>query len=128
MINLQSSFGLGLVSLMSFQAAAQKTEPAKTSLPNIVLIFMDDMGYGDVGCFGATQYNTPNIDRLAATGMRFTNFYVAQAVSSASRAGLMTGCYSNRVGLSGPLEPNSSIGINPDEELIPELLSPKGYR
>ena len=128
MINLQSSFGLGLASLMSFQAAAQKTEPAKISLPNIVLIFIDDMGYGDVGCFGATQYNTPNIDRLASTGMRFTNFYVAQAVSSASRAGLLTGCYSNRVGFSGALGPNSSIGINAAEELIPELLSSVGYR
>ena len=101
MINLQSSFGLGLLSLISFQAASPKPEPAKTKLPNIVLIFIDDMGYGDVGCFGATQYNTPNIDRLASTGMRFTNFYAAQAVCSASRAGLMTGCYSNRVA-SGP--------------------------
>lgn len=128
MINLQSSFGLGLASLMSFQAAAQKPGPSHTKLPNIVLIFIDDMGYGDVGCFGATQYNTPNIDKLASTGMRFTNFYVAQAVSSASRAGLMTGCYSNRVGISGALGPNSSIGINADEELIPELLSPRGYR
>ena len=128
MINLQSSFGLGLLSLISFQAAAQKPIHAQTKLPNIVLIFIDDMGYGDVGCFGATQYNTPNIDRLASTGMRFTNFYVAQAVSSASRAGLMTGCYSNRVGISGALMPNSSIGINADEELIPELLSPRGYK
>jgi arylsulfatase len=128
MVNLQSYFELGLASLMSFQAAAQKSEPAKTKLPNIVLILMDDMGYGDLGCFGATQYNTPNIDRLASMGMRFTNFYVAQAVSSASRAGLMTGCYSNRVGISSALGPGDSIGINADEELIPELLSPRGYK
>jgi arylsulfatase A-like enzyme len=94
----------------------------------VVLIFIDDMGYGDVACFGATQYNTPNIDRLASNGMRFTNFYVAQAVSSASRAGLLTGCYSNRVGISGALMPYDSIGINADEQLIPELLSPVGYR
>ena len=96
MIDLKPTIGLGLASLISLQAASQKPEPSKTKLPNIVLIFIDDMGYGDVGCFGATQYNTPNIDRLASTGMRFTNFYVAQAVSSASRAGLLTGCYSNR--------------------------------
>jgi len=128
MINLQSSFGLGLASLISFQAASQKSEPTKTKLPNIVLIFIDDMGYGDVGCFGATQYNTPNIDKLSITGMRFTNFYVAQAVSSASRAGLLSGCYSNRVGISGALMPWDSIGINAEEELIPELLSPRGYR
>ena len=70
MINLQFSFGLGLVSLMSFQAAAQKPEPVKTNLANIVLIFIDDMGYDDVGCFGATQYNKPNIDSLASTGFR----------------------------------------------------------
>lgn len=128
MLNLLFSFGVSLMSLVSFQAASSKAETAKAKLPNIVLIFMDDMGYGDVGCFGATQYNTPNIDRLAAEGIRFTNFYVSQAVCSASRAGLLTGCYSNRVGLSGPLEPNSSIGINPDEELIPELLSSGGYK
>jgi len=128
MINLQSTFGLGIASLMSFQATAQKKEPPKTELPNIVLIFIDDMGYGDLGCFGATQYRTSNIDKLASTGMRFTNFYVAQAVSSASRAGLLTGCYSNRVGITGALFPYDSIGINAEEELIPELLSPQGYK
>lgn len=126
-MNLQSTLGLGLASLVSIQGFSQKAAPVKTQLPNIVLIFIDDMGYGDVGCFGATQYNTPNIDNLASTGMRFTNFYVAQAVSSASRAGLMTGCYSNRVGITGALMPYDSIGINADEQLIPELLAPKGY-
>lgn len=128
MIKIKSAIGLGVASMISFQAASQKPEIAKTRLPNIVLIFIDDMGYGDVGCFGATQYCTPNIDRLASTGMRFTNFYVAQAVSSASRAGLLTGCYSNRVGITGALMPYDSIGIHADEELIPELLSPMGYR
>jgi len=128
MINFQSALSFGAASLLSIHSFANKPEPAKVKMPNIVLIFIDDMGYGDVGCFGATQYNTPNIDRLASTGMRFTNFYVAQAVSSASRAGLLTGCYSNRVGISGALGPNDSIGINADEELIPELLSPRGYK
>ena len=61
--------------------------------PNIVLIHLDDMGYGDLTATGATGYRTPNIDRLCAEGMRFTNYYSAQAVSSASRAGLLTGCY-----------------------------------
>ena len=128
MKTLKSAIGLGMASLVSFQACTQKTTETKTTLPNIVLIFIDDMGYGDIGCFGATQYNTPNIDRLASSGMRFTNFYVAQAVSSASRAGLMTGCYSNRVGISGALGPNATIGINAEEELIPELLATKGYK
>jgi arylsulfatase len=86
------------------------------------------MGYGDLSCYGATGYNTPNIDRLATSGMRFTNFYTAQAVCSASRAALLTGCYSNRVGISGALMPYDSIGINPEEELIPELLKSQGYR
>jgi arylsulfatase A-like enzyme len=128
MINLKSAIGLGAVSLVTMQATAQKTGTFKQSTPNIVLILIDDMGYGDLSCFGATQYNTPNIDKLAVTGMRFTNFYVAQAVSSASRAGLMTGCYSNRVGISGALMPYDSIGINSEEELIPELLGRRGYR
>ena len=127
MIDIKPALGIGMASLMSFQAYANKPVDNRAKLPNIVLIFIDDMGYGDVGCFGATQYNTPNIDRLASTGMRFTNFYVAQAVCSASRAGLLTGCYSNRVGISGALMPYDSIGINADEELIPELLSPRGY-
>ncbi len=128
MVNFQSTLSLGIVSLLSFQGSAQKPQAVKTELPNIVLIFIDDMGYGDPGCFGATQYYTPNIDKLAATGIRFTNFYVAQAVCSASRAGLMTGCYSNRVGITGALMPYDSTGINAEEELIPELLSTKGYR
>src|SRR5690606_10747028 len=121
MIKLKSAFSLGLASIVSLPGIAQNSgyKPLK---PNSILIFVDDMGYGDLSCFGATQYTTPNIDNLAVKGMRFTNFYVAQAVSSASRAGLMTGCYSNRVGITGALGPADSIGINADEELIPELL------
>lgn len=115
---------LGLFTL----AGSQTAEAKRNENPNIIIIFIDDFGYGDLSCFGATQYITPNIDRLACTGMRFTNFYVAQAVSSASRAGLLTGCYSNRIGITGALMPYDSIGINPDEELIPELLGRRGYR
>jgi len=95
---------------------------------NIVLIFMDDMGYGDLGCYGATGYKTPNLDRMAAQGVRFTNFVSAQAVCSASRAGIMTGCYPNRVGISGALMPDSKIGLNPDEETIPEILKKQHYK
>jgi arylsulfatase A-like enzyme len=128
MIHIKSAFGISMTSMMCLNAASQKADPLEQGRPNIVLIFIDDMGYGDLGCFGAIQYNTPNIDRLASTGMRFTNFYVAQAVCSASRAGLLTGCYSNRVGITGALMPYDSIGINAEEELIPELLTPRGYR
>jgi len=95
--------------------------------PNFVLIFIDDMGYGDASCFGATGYSTPNIDKLAAAGMRFTNFYSAQPVCSASRAALLTGCYPNRIGISGALFPNASVGINPAETTIAEMLKQKGY-
>jgi len=96
-------------------------------LPNVVIIFIDDMGYGDIGSFGATEYATPHLDRLASEGMRFTNFYAAQAVCSASRAALLTGCYPNRIGISGALGPNARMGINEDEETIAELLKSKGY-
>ena len=69
--------------------------------PNIVFLFCDDLGYGDVGCFGAEGWTTPNLDRLAQEGRRFTSFYVTQPVCSASRTGLLTGCYSNRIGIHG---------------------------
>ncbi len=95
--------------------------------PNVVIIFTDDLGYADVGPFGAEGYKTPNLDRMAREGVRFTDFYVSQAVCSASRAALLTGCYSNRVGILGALGPGSKIGINADEVLIPELLKPRGY-
>ena len=95
---------------------------------NIVLIFMDDMGYGDLGCYGATGYTTPNLDKMASQGVRFTNFVSAQAVCSASRAGIMTGCYPNRVGISGALMPDSKIGLNPEEETIAEVLKKQNYK
>jgi arylsulfatase len=95
--------------------------------PNVVIIFLDDMGYGDLSVTGATGYKTPNLDRLCAEGMRFTNFYSAQAVSSASRAGLLTGCYPNRIGFSGALGPAATVGIADSEETIAQVLKKKGY-
>ena len=94
---------------------------------NYVVIFLDDMGYGDLTVTGATGYQTPNIDRLCKEGMRFTNFYTAQAVSSASRAGLLTGCYPNRIGFSGALGPSAQVGIAQSEETIAEVLKKKNY-
>src|SRR5690348_10966288 len=99
---------------------------AGVSQPNIVLIFADDLGYGDVGCYGS-QNRTPNLDRMAAEGVRFTDFYVAQAVCSASRAALLTGCYPNRVGILGALTPRSRIGLNSNEVTIAKLLKGRGY-
>lgn len=95
--------------------------------PNIVLIFMDDMGYGDLGNYGATGYDTPNLDKLAAQGMRFTNFYSVQPICSVSRAGILTGCYPNRLNLVGVFVPHSRSGLNTEEETIASLLKKNGY-
>lgn len=88
---------------------------------------MDDMGYGDIGRTGANQYETPNLNILANQGMQFTWWYCPQAVSSASRAGLLTGCYPNRIGFSGALMPWAEVGINSEETTIAEMLKTKGY-
>lgn len=95
--------------------------------PNIVLILADDLGYSDLGCFGSHTIRTPNLDTMAAGGTRFTSFYVPQAVCSASRAGLMTGSYPNRVSMQGALNHTSKEGIHPDEKLLPEMLKEQGY-
>ena len=95
--------------------------------PNIVLFFIDDMGYGDLGCTGAEGYETSVLDRMAEEGIRFTQFYVTQAVCSASRASLLTGCYSERVSIQGALGPYANHGIHPDEETIADLLKKRGY-
>jgi len=95
--------------------------------PNIVVVLTDDLGYGDVGCFGAQGFETPHLDRMAAEGTRFTNFHVAQAVCSASRASLLTGCYPNRIGIRGALGPNAKTGLDAGEQTIAEVLKTKGY-
>ena len=103
------------------------SEIHKNENPNIVIIFMDDLGYGDISNFGAINYKTPNIDKMVNEGMLFTNFYSAQAVCSASRAGLLTGTYPNRIGISGALMPYSNHGLHDDEITIAEMLKDKGY-
>ncbi|MFP6649821.1 MAG: sulfatase-like hydrolase/transferase, partial [Pirellulaceae bacterium] len=100
---------------------------AEEPLPNIVIIFTDDQGFADLGCFGATDFSTPRIDRMASEGMRFTSFYVAQSVCGASRAGLLTGCYPNRLGMLGAPSHRSTHGISDSEVIIPQMLKEKGY-
>lgn len=95
--------------------------------PNIVIIYADDLGYADLECFGSPSADTPHLDRMAGQGRKFTNFYVAQAVCSASRAALLTGCYPNRIGIQGALGPAATHGINSDEVTIAELLKGRGY-
>lgn len=101
--------------------------PVLGASPNIVLIFADDLAYADIGPFGAKRYKTPHLDRLAREGRRFTSFYVAQPVCSASRAALLTGCYPNRLGIQGALGPNSPVGLHSNEVTLAELVKQKNY-
>src|SRR5690349_23105433 len=99
--------------------------------PNFIIVYADDLGYADIGSFssktGAARPRTPNLDRMAAEGIRLTNFYVAQAVCSASRAALLTGSYSNRVGITGALNHQATHGINANEVTLAEVLKQRGY-
>src|SRR5215813_6682708 len=106
---------------------ATRTQQPVRRAPNIVIIFADDLGYADIGSFGATGYATPNLDRMAREGARLTDFYVAQAVCSASRAALLTGCYSNRVGIQGALDHRADYGISDSEMTIAQILKARGY-
>ena len=101
-------------------------KPGQARMPNVVLIYCDDLGYGDIGVNGS-RIPTPNIDRLARQGMRFTDFYVGQAVCSASRAALLTGCYPGRIGIQGALGPGSKVGIADGEVTLAEILKSRGY-
>ena len=107
--------------------AASSLASAAERLPNVIIVFTDDQGYGDLGVFGAKGYTTPNIDRLAQEGTKFTNFHVAHPVCSASRAALLTGCYSNRVGIHGALGPKATHGINDTETTLAEMMKSRGY-
>ncbi len=120
------------VLLASSPASADR--PAADALrPNFIIFFCDNLGYGDIGCFGSIVHRTPNVDRLAAEGMRLTSFYVASGVCTPSRAALITGCYPRRVGLhrtdpdGAVLRPVSPNGLHPDEVTIAEVLKGAGY-
>jgi arylsulfatase A len=116
-------FSLVLLSLMVLPAVG-----ADEPKPNFVIIFADDQGYGDLGCFGSEKIETPNIDRMAAEGRRFTNFMVASPVCTPSRAALLTGCYPKRVGMhQHVLFPASKKGLNPSEHTIADHLKAQGY-
>ncbi len=119
----------GLVSLgMTGPQDLFSTEKDKTSLPNIIIIFTDDQGYGDLASYGNAEMNTPNTDRMAAEGMRFTDFYVAAGVCTPSRAALLTGCYPKRISLAyRVIFPYSTTGLNPKEITIADMLREQGY-
>jgi arylsulfatase A len=123
-----SSFAsIALLMQISLSAVFVPTASAADAPPNVVIVFADDLGYGDIGCYGAEGYQTPHLDRMASEGVRFTDFYVAQAVCSASRTALLTGCYPNRVGIMGALGPKSNNGIHDGESTIAEVLKTRGY-
>jgi len=116
---------LCLLLLFSLSAFAAK--------PNVIIVFVDNFGSGDLGCYGSKIHRTPNVDRLAAEGTKFTSFYVASGVCTPSRAALMTGCYPRRVGMhvsdtgGAVLQPLARKGLNPAEVTIAEVLKRAGY-
>ena len=112
------------VVVLTAGSAATAAEPARK--PNVVIIFVDDLGYADIGPFGATKQKTPNLDRMAAEGMKLTSFYAAP-VCSVSRAQVMTGCYGARVSVPGVYFPAGPQGLNPKEFTIAERLKEHGY-
>ncbi len=116
-------------SLILIVATIDAGRPARAAdrPPNVVLILADDLGYSDVGVYGAKGFTTPHLDRLAREGIRFTDFHVAQAVCSASRAALLTGCYPNRIGIEGAMEPWFKIGLHERELTLPKMMKQKGY-
>ena len=118
-----------LTLIITFAPVATSAEGNKGSIqaPNIIIIMTDDQGYADVGKFGAKGFSTPHLDRMADEGLRFTNWYVPQAVCGASRAGLLTGCYPNRINMLGAPGPSSRGGIADGEILISEMLKDRGY-
>ena len=108
--------------LLATSASLQADE-----LPNIIIFYADDQGYQDLSCFGSPTIKTPNIDRIATEGCRFTDFYSAYCVCSASRAALLTGCYQPRISMPGVLGPKSKVALHPDEVTIADLLKTRGY-
>lgn len=117
-------FLIWLLSLIS----CDRYKTKNNDRPNIIIILTDDQGYQDLGCFGSPDIKTPNLDKMAQNGIRLTNFYAAQAVCSASRAGLLTGCYPNRIGVHGAFMPNSNQGLSLSETTIADMLKANGYK
>ncbi|RMG72104.1 MAG: arylsulfatase, partial [Bacteroidetes bacterium] len=108
--------------LLACQPPSPPTRP-----PNIIFIYADDLGYGDLSCYGAETIHTPHLDQMAADGIRFTDFYSTSPICSPSRTGLLTGRYQVRAGVTRVFFPNSLQGLDTAEVLIPELLKQAGY-
>ena len=127
------------ITILTLSAIANATESVcaeakkEVQRPNFIIIYCDNLGYGDIGCFGSKKHRTPHIDRMAREGMKLTSFYSTSGVCTPSRASLMTGCYPRRVGLhlTQPdgivLRPVSPNGLHPNEVTIAEVLKSRGY-
>lgn len=125
-LNMKLNLLLAIITLAFFCSCKQKTKIEK---PNIIIFFTDDQGYADVGCFGAEGFKTPNLDNLANSGIRFTNFYVPATVCTPSRAGLLTGRYPKRAGLhEAVIFPFSEHGLSPEEYTMAEMFQSTGYK
>ena len=126
------TMGIGAASLAAAGATDAGERPAERP-PNFIVIFCDNLGYGDVGCFGSTKHRTPHLDRMAREGMRLTDFYATSGVCTPSRASLMTGCYPRRVNMhvneqgKQVLFPVARKGLHPDEVTVAEVLEARGY-
>lgn len=116
---------LAIVCLVPLIASAAKA--ARPERPNIILIFTDDQGYGDIGCYGAEGFKTPNLDQMASEGVRFTDFYSNCPVCSGSRTALMTGCHFQRLSIPAVMFPGNRNGLNPNEITVAEVLKDRGY-
>ncbi|MEX0981790.1 MAG: sulfatase-like hydrolase/transferase [Bacteroidales bacterium] len=125
---------IAFIVLFAFGVAVLQTscstieEKEKNSKPNIVLVFIDDMGYGDMVAFGHPTIRTPNLDKMASEGQKWTNFYVASSVCSPSRAALLTGRLPVRTGVTGVLFPDSETGLPQSEISIAKVLKESGYK
>jgi arylsulfatase A len=117
---------LPILILAFFLAVSMHAETALPTKPNIVVILIDDMGYGDIQPFGSTNCQTPALNKMASEGLKLTSFYCAP-ICSASRAQIQTGCYAQRVSITGALRTDSAIGLNREEHTVAELLKQQGY-
>ena len=118
---LLAAIGLAGAGVLLPVSAARAADVSFGRPPNFVLIFTDDQGYQDIGCFGSPLIKTPHLDQMAKEGRRFTSFYSASSVCSPSRAGLLTGCYPVRVSVPRVLFPGSKTGLSPDEITMKEV-------
>jgi arylsulfatase A-like enzyme len=124
---------LSLLAVSCQKGSTETSAPANESPPNIIFIYVDNLGYGDIEPFGAKMIKTPHLNRMAAEGRKFTHFCVTAGVCTPSRASAMTGCYAQRVGMHmndrdvHVLRPISPYGLNPEEITVAEVLKEKGY-